>query len=995
MGKYDMPSTLGDQKCSEEKRNKDFRTRSGRAKVRKYANRQAFQDRRKPWTTTNGATCNPNHFDNAVDDPTFSISSESNTSRTELKNCTIQAGEPSLWLSGSSVWTEDQLKNGIDELLSNQEASSVHIKTILASTEQSRNWCELPSSCYNAAILYASMTSNIAMLRFYLQRGASPKAADAEQRTALHYAASSSAAAAADCIISLREYGAEINPWDKLGIATPLICAAAAGNADAVKVLLHAGADVNAGLADPKYPDSSTPLVWAVRARSVTCAIHLLEAGAAVNSPQAYSEAPIHVAATQGDTDLMELLLQKKADIRVLFGRERMSALHLAAERGNSGCIHLLLNAKADCNTVNFRGQTPLHLATLSQSVESVAALLEAGARHDICDNELKSPLHSAIIKTSRSTDIVHLLITAGADINRRDNFGCTPLHLAAINENSKAATVLVQAGADLSAKTKGGVSALDFLVRRTPDVLATIPRRLDSAVIVADHDPLDPDCELHLDFNVIVPGGDQQRVGETGFLITLVAAGQRHILQHPIIRAFLHLKWFKIRSLFIVSLLFHAAFVFSLSANILSIYVVHRNRNCSVTNNQQPPLNNESDVMWDSTHCLYPQWPLWLQDAFKYLNLAFGALSLGKEFFQLLQTPSEYVRSSENYIQCFLIVGVVAINLPKNLNHGDWQQHMAAIIIVVAWMELMMHVGRFPVFGLYVQMFTTVAANIAKFLTAYMSLIIGFSLGLSVLYPETESLARLPYSLVTTVVMMTGELEYSKYFYDDYSPTYPITTLVVFLAFLLFIVVVLMNLLVGLAVSDIQGLRKSAGLDRLVRQTRLIARMESIVFSPWLNQLPCWFDTRARKFIQRKILVVPPTHHRVYTVRPNDPRDNRFPPDIKDNILKILLAKPHKQSYRELHRNNTNQSSPLTEELFDELIQNVHRLCHNCVSQIVLMNSSVENRLSKLENQWISTKKQLDTLIGMLTEKSSLSGPTTSGQQQNANSPGLSSHNF
>ena len=265
-------------------------------------------------------------------------------------------------------------------------------------------------------------------------------------------------------------------------------------------------------------------------------------------------------------------------------------------------------------------------MATLSQSVESVAVLLEAGARHDICDNDKKSPLHSAIIKTSRSTDIVRLLIASGANINGRDNFGCTPLHLAAINENSKSATVLVQSGADLSARTKGGVSALDFLVRRTPDVLTAIPRQLDSAVVVADHDPVDPDCELHLDFNVIVPGGNQQRVGESGFLITLVAAGQRHILQHPIIRAFLHLKWIKIRSLFIVSLLFHAAFVLSLSANILSIYVIQRNRNCSAVHNDSSTTSKqqleESNLAWAPTNCLYTQWPSWLEDVIRYLNL-------------------------------------------------------------------------------------------------------------------------------------------------------------------------------------------------------------------------------------------------------------------------------------------------------------------------------------------------------------------------------------
>ena len=92
-------------------------------------------------------------------------------------------------------------------------------------------------------------------------------------------------------------------------------------------------------------------------------------------------------------------------------------------------------------------------------------------------------------------------------------------------------------------------------------------------------------------------------------------------------------------------------------------------------------------------------------------------------------------------------------------------------------------------------QMFTTVAANIAKFLTAYLSLIIGFSLGFAILYPKTKNLADLPFSLLTTFVMMTGELEYQENFTDNLQFSW--TTHFVFLAFLLFIVVVLMNLLV------------------------------------------------------------------------------------------------------------------------------------------------------------------------------------------------------
>lgn len=35
------------------------------------------------------------------------------------------------------------------------------------------------------------------------------------------------------------------------------------------------------------------------------------------------------------------------------------------------------------------------------------------------------------------------------------------------------------------------------------------------------------------------------------------------------------------------------------------------------------------------------------------------------------------------------------------------WQHHVAAVVILLVWLELMMLVGRFPIFGVYVQMFT------------------------------------------------------------------------------------------------------------------------------------------------------------------------------------------------------------------------------------------------------------------------------------------------
>lgn len=69
-----------------------------------------------------------------------------------------------------------------------------------------------------------------------------------------------------------------------------------------------------------------------------------------------------------------------------------------------------------------------------------------------------------------------------------------------------------------------------------------------------------------------------------------------------------------------------------------------------------------------------------------------------------------------------------------------EWQHHIAAIAILLVWVELMMLVGRFPIFGVYVQMFTKVAVNFGKFLLAYICLLIAFGLSFSVLFSDYKA---------------------------------------------------------------------------------------------------------------------------------------------------------------------------------------------------------------------------------------------------------------
>lgn len=88
-----------------------------------------------------------------------------------------------------------------------------------------------------------------------------------------------------------------------------------------------------------------------------------------------------------------------------------------------------------DCR--NASHQTPLHLACLSQSIETVELLIKYGANVNAIYRDGRTALHAAIVKQSRCLDCCNALLKAGANVNKADNYGYTPLHIAALNEFS------------------------------------------------------------------------------------------------------------------------------------------------------------------------------------------------------------------------------------------------------------------------------------------------------------------------------------------------------------------------------------------------------------------------------------------------------------------------------------------------------------------------------------------------------------------------------
>ena len=87
------------------------------------------------------------------------------------------------------------------------------------------------------------------------------------------------------------------------------------------------------------------------------------------------SDTPLHLAASHGYPDLVELLLASNADVKARTNNGN-TPLEWAAYNGHSDVIALLLANKADVNAKDNAGWTPLHGAAYQGHKDAVELLL-------------------------------------------------------------------------------------------------------------------------------------------------------------------------------------------------------------------------------------------------------------------------------------------------------------------------------------------------------------------------------------------------------------------------------------------------------------------------------------------------------------------------------------------------------------------------------------------------------------------------------------------
>jgi ankyrin repeat protein len=286
----------------------------------------------------------------------------------------------------------------------------------------------------------------------------------AQGRTALHFAAQSAAGEASHKVVAaLLQSGAEVNSADSIG-CTPLMLAAAIGDAPMCELLLTKGANPNSATtgANEDFDYLETPLVAAAWGGHEKAVEVLLRGGAVTEQRLASGNTALHEAVEAQQVAVVRQLVKHGADTNARGSDKGATPLHMAvwqyhenrAEASTAATIAaVLIEHGADVSLQDERGHSAVHHATEDGKPVMLQLLLDAGTKNGRIP-DVKTGLPLAQVRTRDGLPPLHLafhggkggktsavraaeacaevLLAAGANLEEVDGHGGTVLHWTA-----------------------------------------------------------------------------------------------------------------------------------------------------------------------------------------------------------------------------------------------------------------------------------------------------------------------------------------------------------------------------------------------------------------------------------------------------------------------------------------------------------------------------------------------------------------------------------
>lgn len=375
-----------------------------------------------------------------------------------------------------------------------------------------------------------------------------------------------------------------------------------------------------------------------------------------------------------------------------------------------------------------------------------------------------------------------------------------------------------------LASSAPGQMAQMNAFVLKYPEVAE---RCMDKCVS-KDGNPDNRDYKITYDFSLI-QGAPKAGQDYLMVLKTMLANRRISCLTHPVCFIIMNTKWKTFGWITLTfNLLLYLSFVIPLTS--LAIYQrAYEKRLCEINETWSRKEYIDMDVPCMRFDKVAQGLQIWV--------VIIASLHLIKELLQLRVKKINYLFEWTNTLEWAGYIASLIYVFPNCDCKLGVKHQTGAIALFFGWMNLILFLRRLSAYGQYVIMLTTMLRTLLKVLLLLFLFVLGFGSTFYLLMDdETKSFSSFPYSMMTIFVMTLGELNYADVLMPWDKREYATLSNVLFIMFVLGMPIIIMNMLVGLAVGDIDKIQENAVLDRYVMQVELVLYMEETI-PEWLRK--------------------------------------------------------------------------------------------------------------------------------------------------------------
>lgn len=172
------------------------------------------------------------------------------------------------------------------------------------------------------------------------------------------------------------------------------------------------GGNARSELEKKGYNFSESSFIDCAEKGDIEAAKMFISEGININACDKEGQSALMRASLFGHTDMVGLLLEKGADIKIRSKETQSTALMEAVAGNHVDVIRLLAQNGADVNERDVLNRTPLHVECMWGFVEVADLLIELGAKTDALDMTDQTPL--MVAEQNGNSNMVEFLKSAG-----------------------------------------------------------------------------------------------------------------------------------------------------------------------------------------------------------------------------------------------------------------------------------------------------------------------------------------------------------------------------------------------------------------------------------------------------------------------------------------------------------------------------------------------------------------------------------------------------